>query len=149
MTGKIVPTEEQLAVCEAMPGSDSVMVNAFAGCAKSSTLALAAPGIKVPALALAFNKKIAKDLEPRLPGNFTVKTLNGLGFGAWIRANPGAKFTIDDRKLGKLVSTVARERKIDLSSDQWDQLRRLVSGVMLAGITPGDQGTPLAPDTQE
>ena len=124
------------------------MVSAFAGCAKTSTLALAAPRVRVPALALAFNRKIAKELDGKLPGNFSCKTLNGLGYGAWARALPAvAKFTIDDRKLGKLVSSVAKDRKVSLPGQQWDDIRRLVSRAMQAGITPGDQGTPLTADT--
>lgn len=151
MTGaKLTPTDEQLAVIDAVAGRDSVMVDALAGCTKTTTLQLAAPGVKVPALAVAFGKKNQLDLVPRLPGNFTVKTFNGLGFAAALRALPGApKATLDDRKLGKIVSQVARDRKIDLSGEQWDELRRLVSKAMQAGITPGDRGRPLTGDTRD
>lgn len=125
------------------------MVDALAGCTKSTTLQMAAPRVKVPALGLAFNKKIAEDLKPRLPGNFQVKTFNGLGFAAVIRALPQVgRMQIDDKKLGKLVSSVAKDRRVDLGGEQWDQLRRLVTGAMQAGITPGSRGRPLAPDTQ-
>jgi hypothetical protein len=127
-----------------------MMTSAYAGTAKSTTLEMAAPGIKVPALALAFNKKIATELEPRLGAAFTVKTFNGLGHGAWARANPKiGRLQLEPNKLGKLVGQVAKDRKVDLSSEQWDQLRRLVTAVMQAGITPGDQGKPLLKDTRE
>lgn len=109
----LTPTDEQLAVIEAVRDNESVMVDALAGCTKTSTLQMAAPGVKVPALALAFNKRNAEDLKPRLPSSFTVKTFNGLGFGAALRAITGApKATIEDRKLGKLVSQVAKDRKV-------------------------------------
>ncbi len=111
---------------------------------------MAAPGVRVPALGTAFNKKIAVDMQGRMPSNFTVKTFNGLGFGASMRALPTApKATMDDKKLGKIVSAVGKERKVDLTSEQWDELRRLVTGAMQAGITPGDRGRPLTPDTRD
>ncbi len=147
---KHTPTEEQQAVIQAVAGKDSVMVDALAGCTKSTTLEMAAPQVKVPAMALAFNKKIATELKAKMPPNFDTKTFNGLGFGAAQRAVPAApKPQLDDRKLGKLVSEIAKERKVELSSEQWDELRRLVSGVMQAGITPGDRGRPLTADTVE
>lgn len=145
------PTEEQQAIIEAVGGRDSVMVEAGAGCAKSSTQEMAAPQIKVPALGLAFNRNIAGEMKTRMPGNFDIKTFNGLGFGAALRALPPScpKATVEEKKLGKLVSSLARSRDLDLSGEQWDGLRRLVSGVMQAGITPGDRGRPLVPDTRE
>jgi len=142
-----VPTNEQLAVVDAVAGRDSVMTEAYAGCSKSTTLQLTAPKIKVPALALAFNKKIATDLKGLMPSNFEVKTFNSLGHSAWMKANPQVNtWTLDDKKLGKLVSSVAKGRLVTLSSEQWDQLRRLVSGAMAAGIVPGNVGDPLKLD---
>lgn len=151
MAEKHPPTDEQQEVIQAVAGRDSVMVQAFAGCAKSTTLEMAAPQIKVPAMATAFNKKIATDLASKLPSNFSVKTFNSLGLGAWIRANPQVQKweAPDPRKTGKLVSQVAKDRKCELSSEQWDQCRALVSAVMVAGITPQDQGRPLHGDTLE
>jgi hypothetical protein len=144
------PTPEQAAIVEAIQSPDSCMVNAYAGAAKTTTLQLASQKVRVPALALAFNKKIARELEGRVPGNFTVKTLNGLGHGAWARTlPPGTTITLDDRKLGKLVTQVAKERKVDLASQQWDDLRRLVSGAMQAGIVPADEGRGLRPDNHD
>jgi hypothetical protein len=144
-----VPTEEQQAVAQAAGGtSDSLMVTAYAGCSKTTTLQLMGERIKAPALALAFNKKIAKELEPRFGQNWTVKTINGLGHGAWSRT-VDKKIELDDRKLGKLVTEAAKDRKMELTSEQWSDTRQLVSKVMQAGITPGDQGEPLTEDTRE
>ncbi len=62
------PTPEQLSIVQSIRTSpSSLMILAYAGTAKTTTLQLAAPGIRVPALALAFNKKIADDIRPRLP----------------------------------------------------------------------------------
>lgn len=147
---KLVPTDEQQAVIEAIAGRDSVMVDALAGCAKSSTLEMAAPGVKGPALALAFNKKIATDLARKMPQNFVCKTFNAIGFGVALRAIPNApKAVLEEKKLGKLITQISKDRKIDLDSEQWDQLRRLVTGAMQAGITPGDRGRPLTTNNRD
>lgn len=147
---KLTPTDEQIEVIDAVGGTDSVMVDALAGCSKSTTLEMSAPGVKVPAMAMAFNKKIAEDLKPRLPGNFTVKTFNGLGFGAVLKALPAVgKAELDDKKLGKLVSQVAKDRKVSIGGDQWDQLRCLVRGAQQCGIVPENRGRPLTLDTKE
>lgn len=148
---KHTPTEEQQSVIDAVADrSTSVMVDALAGCSKSTTLEMAAPGVKVVAMALAFNKKIATELQPRLPGNFQVKTFNGLGHMALARALPRvSRLTLEERKLGKLVGQTARERKLDLSGDQWEDLRTIVSAAMQAGIVPEDRGRPITEDTRE
>lgn len=142
----MTPTAEQEAIIQVARTPDSLMVTAFAGCAKTSTLEMAGRQVKVPALALAFNKKIATEMASRFEGNFSVKTLNSLGHAAWGRAIGVAKITLDDRKLGKLVTEVAKDRKVDLDSEQWDQLRRLVSAAMQAGIVPRECGEGLLPD---
>lgn len=147
------PTQEQSEVAQAVgqASAGSVMVTAYAGCAKTTTLALAGKQVKVPGLVLAFNKSIAQELIPRFAGNFSVKTLNSLGLGAWMRASPWvSRFDAPDgRKLGKIVSRLAKARGIELSSDQWELTRKLVEAAMRVGIVPGDAGSPLARDTQE
>src|SRR5215472_18477935 len=114
------PTPEQQEIIEAVAeGQRSLMIGAYAGTAKSTTIEMAAPGVKGPALALAFNKKIADELQGRLPSNFKARTLNSIGHGAWIRSLNKPSINLDARKLGKLVTSVARDRKTPLSTDQW------------------------------
>lgn len=146
------PTEEQQAILDsvAKERDSSLMIKADAGCAKSSTLRMMGPFIKEPVLGMAFNKSTAQEMAGQMPGNFLWKTANGLGHGAWIRANPSVtKWNVDDRKLGKLVSQASREQKTDLTSEQWDATRQLVSAAMLAGITPDGVGKPLVEDSEE
>lgn len=143
------PTEEQVAIADAAKqGGNSILVPAYAGCAKTTTLTIAARNIKVPALALAFNKRNAEDLKPRFAGNFVVRTLNGLGHLAWARANPRInKFEIEERKLAKLISLVCKDRQVDLAEDQWAGLRSLVQRAMTQGLVPASVGLPgLVPD---
>ena len=141
------PTDEQVEIIEAARRPESTKVDAYAGTGKTTTLTMAATGIKTPALALAFNKSIAEEFKKRFPPNFMPKTMNGLGFGALQRALPAiSKWNIDARKLGKLLSAVAKDRGVDLSADQWAGALDLVRAAMLAGITPGDIGQPLMED---
>lgn len=143
---KLVPTDEQEAIISHARSSESLMISAYAGCSKTTSLALLAQRVNVPALALAFNKRIADELKPRLPGHFQVKTLNGLGHQAWLRHLRGTQVTLDDRKLGKLVTQVSKDAELDLSSDQWESVRWLVSKAMQSGLSPGNQGRPLVQD---
>lgn len=152
-----VPTGEQRAVIEAMSlgaSGPSVMIKALAGCAKSSTIEMGASGVEGPSLALAFNKRNADELRPRLPeSGWTVKTMNALGHQAWVKGNPRVSFgQIDGKKLGGLVTQVAKDRKIRLVGDQWDQLRRLAQSAMNAGLLPtrfaGEAQLALMPDSE-
>ena len=143
-------TDEQVAICDATSrGAKSIMVEAFAGTGKTSTIEAAAQHVKEPALALAFNKKITDELAGRLPPNFMVKSLNGAGHLAWIKTLNGASVKLDKMKLGKLVTSIAQENRIHLQSWQWDAVRQAVTSAMQAGISPGNEGRPITPDTYE
>jgi superfamily I DNA/RNA helicase len=127
------------------------LVEAGAGCAKTTTLEMAASRVRIPGLAVAFNKRIAQEMDKRLPGNFACKTMNSLGHSAWGRAL-GRPLKLDDRKGGKLVSQVAKSRRMDLSTDQWDAARSLFREAQIQGLVPQVEdrlGTSLVPDTQE
>jgi hypothetical protein len=128
------------------------MVKAFAGTAKTTSIVVGAAGVKSPALALAFNRKIASELKDKLPGNWRTMTLNGLGQLAWLRSLPAqVSLQVDDRKLGKLVTQTAKQSRVDLSSEQWFQVRSLVSKAQQAGLMPAGVSAEaaLAPDSPE
>ena len=145
------PTQEQEAIMASMRQGDSTIVTAYAGCAKTTTLGLAGSQVKVPALALAFNKSIVKEFEGRFPENFTVKTLNGLGHQAWARALPQLpRLELKANKLATLITEISKGRKVKLLNEQWFQLRALVTGAMQAGLVPKGHGPEGAvPDTPE
>jgi len=136
-SSSIRPTEEQEAIIQGAQSTSSLMISAYAGCAKTTSLALLGARIRGPALALAFNKSIAEELKGRFAPNFEVRTMNGFGFGALRRAYPRVgKWELDDRKVGKLLSEAAKRAKIELMSDEWDAIRRLVSGAQNQGFAP-------------
>jgi len=131
------PTAEQQAIIDAARDrSESILVRAYAGCAKSTTLEMLAHALPPgPALALAFNKKIADELTKRFPPHFQIKTMNGLGHGAWSRAL-GRRLVLDDKKLGKLVSKILTEAGFKASPDDWANIRTLASRAMSLGLVP-------------
>lgn len=150
------PTPEQEAVLEAVKPThtESVMVEAGAGCAKTSTLTMASQVIKTDGLALAFNKRIQLELEKRLTSNFSCKTMNGLGHNAWARALglKGNGLKVDERKAGKLITEVAKSRKMYFTPEQWDYARTLFREAQIQGLVPepfGSQLTTIIPDTKE
>lgn len=81
----MTPTAEQLAIIEAATKtSDNLLVSALAGAAKTSTLVMVAEALpRVAALCLAFNKRIATEMQERLPPNCVAMTLNSLGHKVW------------------------------------------------------------------
>ncbi|OYW77662.1 MAG: hypothetical protein B7Z37_02960 [Verrucomicrobia bacterium 12-59-8] len=118
------PTEEQALIIAAVAAGKSIIVNALAGAAKTSTIQMAAPKCPANTLALAFNKGIQMELEGRLPSTFQVKTINALGFAAWkkIAGNP----QLDSSKVSKIM------RRLDPKAP-WD-LAKVVSSAKLNGL---------------
>lgn len=151
MSETFQPTEEQQAVIDATKaGGKSLMVKADAGCAKTTTLKLLGQVMKGGVLGIAFNKSTANELQAQMPGNFVIKTANGLGHGAWIRANPGvSSWKIETKKLGQLITQLSKDQKLKLTSDQWGQTRDLVTYAMQNGLTPDNQGKPLIEDSED
>ena len=147
----IAPTPEQEAiVAETAASHDSQMITAYAGCAKTTTLQLLGRKVREPAIALAFNKSIATELKTRFADNFEVKTMNGFGYGALMRGIPQVtRWDLQPKKIGKLISEIAKHRKTDLTAEDWDCIRRLVTGAQNVGLVPKGQGEGLVPDTPE
>src|SRR5262245_65454204 len=105
----LIPTDEQLAIKAGAGQGESMLVQAGAGAAKTTTLKLLAQdllGKKV--LAVAFNRRIADDLQKALPETVTVKTLNGLGHGARMKQR-NMKLEVDSSKLARLTSSVMKD----------------------------------------
>lgn len=129
------PTPEQQAIIDAASArSESLMVSALAGCAKTTSIRLLAPHLPTKSvLALAFNKKIATELEAVLPKHFQVQTMNSLGHRAFGQAI-GKRLQIDGGKIGKLVTEYGKALGDSLPSDEWANLRNLVNKARAAGL---------------
>lgn len=131
------PTDQQLAIFDAAAKSASMMVVAFAGTGKTTTIEHAAQYLpKRPTLGIAFNKRIQVELESRLPDNFTVKTMNGLGHGALAKA-VGGRLIVESNKIGGLVTDVSKQFGYDrIDTETWTNVRKLVNMARQIGLVP-------------
>lgn len=135
------PTAEQQAILDATRASkENLMVTAYAGTGKTTTLTMIANAVPMqPALALAFNVSIKKELEKRFPSFFKVMTMNGLGHKAWMSAIRGKTVVLEERKLGKIITQVFKDYQYQGNEDAWTNVRVLVSAGMQAGIVPASR----------
>jgi superfamily I DNA/RNA helicase len=92
-------TPEQVAIFEQTRDTDyNLLVEALAGAAKTSTLVELARHLRGNTISLAFNKKIADEMQTRMPREVQCKTLNSLGHQIWGQAL-GKKLILNDSKL--------------------------------------------------
>lgn len=135
------PTPEQQAIVEAVAAGHNCMVEALAGCAKTSTISLALPAGR-RSLYLVFNKKNQVEAEARLGARAQVKTLNGLGHLAIARAL-GKPLVLDASKAYKLA------KDLGLTKDDQQAVVDLLSLARQRGIIPqGQPGKPLVLDSE-
>ncbi len=111
-SGRLDATEEQIAIIDAARSTkDNLLINALAGAAKSTTLQFLCKYITgVPILSLAFNKKIADELQAKLPGHVECRTLNALGHRVWAAAT-SRRLTLNDKKMFELTKQYAETLK--------------------------------------
>lgn len=134
------PTEEQLAlVSAASQTEDNLLVEALAGAAKTSSLILVAEALpSVQILALAFNKKIAIEMQERLPSNCKAMTLNALGHRTWMEAT-GRRLSIDASKthgiLTRHLANLPGKRR-DMAYEQFGELLRTIDFGKQCGYIP-------------
>lgn len=100
----MTPTPEQAAiVAQARDSTDNILINALAGAAKTSTLVLIAEALtREPILSIAFNKRIAQEMEKRLPSHVKSATVNSVGHNAWAKAT-GRKLMLEKDKISNLL----------------------------------------------
>lgn len=92
-------TAEQLAVFDFAEHSDNnLMIEALAGAAKTSTLVELTRLLRGTVLCLAFNKRIADEMEIRMPKGVECRTLNSLGHRVWGQ-HLGKKLQLSDSKI--------------------------------------------------
>lgn len=97
-------TDEQLAIFEEAKSSDAnLLIEALAGAAKTSTLVELAKHLRGSVICLAFNKKIATEMEQRMPKGVQCSTLNSLGHRIWSQALGGRRLQLSDGKLHHLL----------------------------------------------
>lgn len=138
---EFTPTAEQLAIIEAATETDdNLIISALAGAAKTTTLVLIAEALAGrEMLCLAFNKRIAEEMNARLPRNCTAKTLNGLGHKAWsdtlgrfCKLNTSKNFEIMKEIIEKELSADDRREVYE----SFGELLRMVAEGKSSGYIP-------------
>lgn len=138
---KFTPTPEQEAcIIAARDTTDNLLISALAGAAKTSTLVLIAEALpKVEMLCLAFNKRIATEMQQRLPTNCKAMTLNSLGHRAWMDA-VGTRLVLNDKKnyeiLRDLVDKIEDPEDKKAAFDKFADILRAVASGKTAGYVP-------------
>lgn len=106
----ITPTPEQAAIVDfAKNRKESLLVNALAGSSKTTTLVMCAHAMSlVPTLSLAFNKKIATEMQTRMPSHIQCSTLNSIGHRVWA-ASVGHRLNLDTDKSYRILSDLVKQ----------------------------------------
>lgn len=140
----VTPTDEQQAVIDHLVSSpNSLVVEALAGAAKTTTITMGLGALNPrpgQVLAVAFNKKIAMDLQSKLPANVKVSTMNALGHGAWAGFCRG-KLTLNSSKVHFIVRDLFEELNIQSEyPDDWldlmKEVQSLIDGAKAMGLVP-------------
>lgn len=137
------PTPEQEAILlAATTTTDNLLISALAGAAKTTTLVMIAEALAPTAmLCLAFNKRIATEMQERLPSTCAASTLNSLGHRAWGQTI-GRRLTLDDRKCFRLLKEAFERLSPDDRSevaDSFVDILRAIEGGKMGGWVPDDQ----------
>lgn len=124
------PTQEQVLAVQAGRDTDAnLLISALAGAAKTSTLVMLAEALPdVKMLCLAFNKRIAVEMQERLPSNCTAQTLNSLGHRIWSDVL-GKRLIIESNKVGDLMKEVFADLDEEYRQEAWDAFPDLIKAV--------------------
>jgi superfamily I DNA/RNA helicase len=142
---EINPTVEQQEIIDlAIQSDESILINALAGAAKTTTLELICRAMPVmPILSLAFNKRIAEEMARRLPGHVQCRTLNSLGHRVWAATCTG-KINLQQKKsyelLKRHVENLSRIEKQE-AFDRFGDTLKAISKAKLAGYIPDGKYT--------
>ena len=125
-------TDEQVAIIDAARINGNLMLNALAGCGKTSTLeAIDKIAKEKPALYLVFNKRNADEATTRMLSTTTVRTFNALGHRIW-QDSITARLKVDTRKTYSIYKNLADEVKGPAARAIWDAYDEVRRGVEMA-----------------
>lgn len=129
----MTPTPEQEAIRQAAKNTrDSILVNALAGAAKTTTLCLIAQALPLePTICVAFNKRIAEEMAKRLPSHVQSATLNSLGHRVW-GAKMGRRLVLDTDKTYNALKTRADAAKGEDKKALGDAFTSILRAIRMA-----------------
>lgn len=127
------PTAQQTSILDAAKSSSTnLMLNALAGCGKTSTLEMIERVVDTkPILYLVFNKKNAEEAEERLLSTTTVRTFNSLGHRIWAKS-VGKNLKLDSKKTQTILRSLINETPKAQQGPIWDSYWEIIQGVGLA-----------------
>lgn len=97
-------TPEQKAIfSEVADTDDNILIEALAGAAKTTTLVELSRHLRGSTISLAFNKKIADEMQKKMPNGVQCQTLNSLGHRIWSQALNGKRLMVSSGKLHHLT----------------------------------------------
>jgi DNA helicase II / ATP-dependent DNA helicase PcrA len=134
-------TPEQEAIIDfALHSTESMVINALAGAAKTSTLEFICAYLpkSLPILSLAFNKRIADEMSKRLPSHVKCQTMNSLGHRVWGTACPH-RLTLNDKKIYEIlkgqVDALPRDQR-SLVYESFSPIMKAVKNAKAQGYVP-------------
>lgn len=128
----LTPTEEQLHILSLVTGTkDNLLINALAGSGKTSTLEMMQNVAPAPVLCLAFNRRIANEMEKRFRSTTTVRTLNGLGHRIWASTCAG-KLSLNPKKSQDLLREAINQLSKGARNEAYSIFWEVISAVALA-----------------
>lgn len=137
---KLEATEEQTAIIDyALGNKQSLLINALAGAAKTSTLRFLCKYLPPDqTLSLAFNKRIADEMAKVLPGHVRAATMNSVGHRVWA-ATCGKRLTVETKKSYNLVKeyvdALPRQRRTE-AYESFGDITKTISLAKLSGYVP-------------
>lgn len=128
----IKPTDEQEHILKLLHDTPSnIIINALAGSGKTSTLELIQDAAPPPVLCLAFNRRIANEMEKRFKSTTTVRTFNSLGHRIWAGACSG-KVVLDPKKTQELLREAIRDLPKTSQSEAYAEFWDIVAAINYA-----------------
>ena len=124
-------TDEQVTILDvARTDTCNMMIEAYAGCGKTSTLREIANTLpkKGSTLYLAFNKKNADEAAELLPYNCEVRTLNAFGHRAWA-SKIYTNLRLDKDKTRTILREIIAESPKAAQGPIWDSFSQITDGV--------------------
>lgn len=127
------PTDEQIDILNAVAlTDDNFMLQAYAGCGKTSTLEMVERAASQrPVLYLCFNKKVADEATSRMLSTTTVRTFNSIGHRIWA-ASQCKNLRLDAKKSANLLKSIIDESPRASRDELWSVYHEVIAGVALA-----------------
>jgi DNA helicase-2/ATP-dependent DNA helicase PcrA len=127
------PTPEQAAILDFVASTDrNLMIRAYAGCGKTSTLEMIDRSLdKTPKMLLCFNKAIAVEAKERMLPSTVVKTFNGLGHSIWADAT-GRRLSLNTKKINEIYRALIDEAPRHERQEYWAISEQVYAGVNFA-----------------